>query len=142
MPSLALVLVAIFFAGCGTGGSPEGDSVAAESEKHVVALLESKDQFDKMIIENKFVVADFFSKSCGPCRAMEPELKKVATMFPNVKVVKIDTAVHSDLAKKYGVLGVPSLFFFKDGELVDKNGTVGFRNKSALEKLFKEKFEI
>lgn len=78
------------------------------------------------------VMVEFGASWCGPCKALEPILDKVASEV-SFKVVKLDTDDCPELTKKYSVRGVPTVMVFKDGKIV---GTVvGLTNKEGLLKL-------
>lgn len=96
----------------------------------------SSDQFESEVIaSDKPVIVDFFATWCGPCKMLSPVLEKFAEKHTEVKVVKVDVDDNNDLAAEYGVQGVPTLLYFKDGKLA--NQAVGFRNEGGLEDLIK-----
>ncbi|CAM3140525.1 thioredoxin [Sporolactobacillus spathodeae] len=77
------------------------------------------------------VVADFWATWCGPCKMMAPVLEDVdSELADKVKIVKLDVDENQATASKYGVMSIPTLFIFKDGEIADK--VVGFTPKEAL----------
>jgi thioredoxin 1 len=66
------------------------------------------------------VLVDFFAPWCGPCRALAPALEGVAKTYDDrLKVVKVNVDEAGQLAVAYRIGGVPTLMFFKDGEVVD-----------------------
>ena len=80
------------------------------------------------------VVVDFSAEWCGPCKMIAPILKDVAAEYGDkVKVGKVDVDVSGDLAAKYNVRGVPTVLFYKDGEI--KNQFVGARPKEEFKKI-------
>lgn len=79
------------------------------------------------------VLVDFFATWCGPCKMLSPVLEKVAEKHPDVKVVKVDVDQASDLASQYGVMGVPTMIVFKDGQIVNK--AVGYKSEAGVEAL-------
>ena len=67
------------------------------------------------------VVIDFWAEWCGPCQMMGPVMEKLATEFEGkAKVAKVDIDECSDLAMKYNIMSVPSMLFFKNGEIKDQ----------------------
>jgi thioredoxin 1 len=77
------------------------------------------------------VMVDFYAEWCGPCKMMSPVVDKIAKdMDGKLKVVKLDTDHSPDIANKYGIMGVPTLIIFKNGEPVTKK--TGYMNEQAL----------
>ncbi len=82
----------------------------------------TKGNFKPTIRNNDVTVIDFYADWCGPCKAFEPVLKKVARSYAGKAVVgKINIDNSQTLAKKYDVKSIPTVLFFKDGELVGKS---------------------
>ena len=80
------------------------------------------------------VVVDFFAEWCGPCKMLGPILHDLASEYGDkIKVGKVDVDVSGDLAAKFNVRGVPTVLFYKDGEI--KNQFVGARPKEELKKI-------
>jgi len=78
--------------------------------------------FNKILEENNFVVVKFGATWCSPCKAMEPIIESVANQLGNkVKVMSIDVEDEPDLATKYKIRNVPTILYFKNGELTDKS---------------------
>ena len=92
--------------------------------------------FDELLSSNKVVVADFWATWCGPCKAMGPSIDELATEYEGKALIgKVDVEENNDLAEKYAIRSVPTLIFFKDGEMVDKQ--VGAVPKAVLESKIK-----
>jgi thioredoxin len=67
------------------------------------------------------VMVDFFSPTCGPCRILAPVIDTMAKRFlGRVIIAKLDTSRNQMAAGKYRIRGVPSLLFFKNGQLIDQ----------------------
>lgn len=83
--------------------------------------------FNKILEENNVVVAKFGAEWCAPCKAMEPIVESVASQLENkAKVISIDVEEEPDLATKYKIRNVPTILYFKNGELKDKSvGAIG-----------------
>ncbi len=81
-----------------------------------------KEQDFEKTIQNGLVVVDFFANWCGPCRMMAPILEEAQKKLgDSVKIVKVDVDESENLAKKFGIMSIPTLLFFVDGQLKDKH---------------------
>ena len=70
---------------------------------------------------SKPVLVDFFSPTCGPCRMLAPVIDTMAKKFlGRIIIAKLDTSLHQVSASQYKIRGVPTLLFFKNGQLVDQ----------------------
>jgi thioredoxin 1 len=93
--------------------------------------------FDELLASNKVVVADFWATWCGPCKAMGPSIDELSAEYEGQALIgKVDVEENNDLAEKYAIRSVPTIIFFKDGEMVDK--MVGLQSKAVLEARIKE----
>ena len=90
-----------------------------------------KDENFENEIKKGLVLVDFYADWCGPCKALAPILEELE----DISVLKINTEEHTDLAVSFGVMSIPTLILFKDGEQVGKN--VGFMSKEELESWIK-----
>jgi thioredoxin 1 len=90
------------------------------------------DTFTAAVLESdKPVLVDFWAAWCGPCRVMNPILAELAADRDDIRVVKLDTEEHQEVAARYGVLAMPTFLLFKDGEPVLQ--LVGSRPRKRLE---------
>ncbi len=86
--------------------------------------------FDKLI-EKGVTLVDFWAEWCGPCRQVAPIVEQIAAEnLAKMRVAKLDVDANGETAQKYGVMSIPTLILFKDGEPVER--LVGFRPKEAL----------
>ena len=86
-------------------------------------VIEVRDQDfeDKVIQSGMPVVVDFWAPWCGPCKAVGPIIEKMANEHDGqVQFVKINIDDNAETAQKYGIKSVPTIMFFKNGQMVDK----------------------
>ncbi len=83
------------------------------------------------------VVVDFWAEWCGPCRMIAPVLKELAKDYKDkLKLVKINVDEEPDLASRFGIQSIPTLLFFKGGQMVKQQ--IGAVPRPVLEKIVKE----
>jgi thioredoxin 1 len=77
------------------------------------------------------VVVDFWAEWCGPCRLVHPELEKIATEYEGkIKVVKLNIDEAPSIAAKYGIMSIPTIALFVDGDV--RSQVVGARPKDDI----------
>ena len=79
------------------------------------------------------VLLDFWAPWCAPCRMIMPSIEQIAKERNNIKVGKINIDEQPELARRYGVMTIPTLMVIKNGEIA--NHAIGARSKQAIEKL-------
>ncbi len=79
----------------------------------------NKESFEKKLKDNKVVLVDFWAAWCGPCRMLSPVIDDVENLFPN-NVGKVNVDEEKELAVKYGIRSLPTVVFFKDGEVMER----------------------
>tara|TARA_Y100000748_G_scaffold35511_1_gene26312 strand:+ start:126 stop:440 length:315 start_codon:yes stop_codon:yes gene_type:complete len=79
---------------------------------------------------NDLVLVDIWAPWCGPCLALAPVLEEVAKENPNIVVAKLNQDENPGTAQNYGVMGLPTMLLFKNGELIDR--LVGNQPKPAI----------
>ena len=82
------------------------------------------------VLKNEIVLVDFFANWCGPCKMLSPVIEQVSNEMTDITFVKVDVDESSDLASMFGIMSIPTLLIFKNGEL--KGKTMGFMSKSDL----------
>jgi len=96
----------------------------------VMAVSLTKDNFNQSI-ESGVALVDFWAPWCGPCKMQLPIVEELATELEGQAVIgKINVDDQPELAAQFGVMSIPTLILFKDGQPVDK--MVGLQSKDAL----------
>ena len=87
--------------------------------------------FDEFVKNNSKVVVDCWAAWCAPCRMLSPIIDELAEEKTDVTFAKLDVDKNRTVPSKYGIMSIPTLLYFKDGQLVDK--TLGVLPKQAIE---------
>ena len=103
-----------------------------------MALQVTDANFDELVNSGKPMVLDFWAEWCGPCRMVGPIVDELATEYEGKVIIgKIDVDNNDDVVSQFGIRNIPTILFFKDGVVVDKQ--VGAAQKSTLvEKIDKQ----
>jgi len=81
------------------------------------------------------VIIDFFATWCGPCKMLGGELEELEKEDTDINIIKVDIDENESLAKEYGVMVVPTIYFYQEGELLARE--TGFMPKEKMIKMFK-----
>jgi thioredoxin 1 len=99
-----------------------------------MALEITDANFDEVVLKSdKPVIVDFWAEWCGPCRMVGPVVEQIGEEYQSQVVVgKVDVDNNPETAMKFGIRNIPTILFFKDGKIVDKQ--VGAVAKPVLVK--------
>ncbi len=89
------------------------------------------ENFNDLISKGLYLV-DFYAEWCGPCKMLAPVLESIT----EIDIIKVDVDIHNDLAMKYRIMSVPTLMFFKDGNIIKEIS--GFHSKDELIKIISD----
>ena len=97
-----------------------------------MAKVATKNNFAEILATDKPVLVDFWAVWCGPCRMLSPTVDDIAAKYEGkVEVVKCNVDDCQDIAIEYGIRSIPTILFFKNGEVVKR--TVGVVSASEIE---------
>ena len=95
-----------------------------------VITVTSENFESEVLNSEKPVLVDFWASWCGPCRMLSPIVDEIAEEVQTIKIGKVNVDEQQDLAGKFGVMSIPTLILFKNGQPVNKS--VGANSKAAL----------
>ena len=102
----------------------------------MAVLTINQHNFDSEVMKSeKPVLLDFWASWCGPCRMFSPVIQEVADSHPEIKVGKINVDEEPELARAFGVMSIPSIFYVKQGKVV--TSSVGMQPKEKVEAMLK-----
>ncbi len=97
-----------------------------------MALEVTDSTFEEVVIQSDVpVIVDFWAVWCGPCRQVAPMVEEIGKEYEGkARVVKLDVDNNNETAARFGIRNIPTLLFFKNGEVADKQ--VGVVPKNVL----------
>ena len=104
----------------------------------MAAIFVSNENFESEVLKSDIpVLVDFWAPWCGPCKMMLPIVEELAAEYEGkITVGKLNVDDNDETCTTYGIMNIPTILFFKNGELV--NRSVGAMRKPELQKLFEE----
>jgi len=108
--------------------------VKTKGKNNKIMIIEiTDDNFEQLVVESgKAALIDFWAEWCAPCRMVSPVIEELSeTYSDNVIIGKVNVDDNPNITGKYGIRSIPTLLFFKDGEVVDKH--LGAASKNAIE---------
>ena len=103
-----------------------------------MALAITADNFEDLKSKkDHLMVVDFWAEWCGPCKMIGPTIDELSTEYDGKATIgKVNVDEQGDLSVQFGVRSIPTILFFKNGEVVDKH--IGMAQKSQLEEIIKK----
>lgn len=101
----------------------------------IMKTVKNNDDYTRLIHQDKPILLDFYADWCGPCQSLLPTVEKLSKEFSEThEIQKVNVDENRELAAKYGVRSIPSLFFIKNGAVVDRI-TAGLPETTLRKKL-------
>lgn len=97
----------------------------------MVKYLENEEEFYD-IVQNDLWLVDFYTTWCGPCKMLASILEEIDYM----NILKVDADKYPNLAKKFGIMSVPTLCFYKNGLMMQKE--IGYRTGEEIRDIYKK----
>jgi thioredoxin 1 len=99
-----------------------------------MAISHVTDQTFNTEVKEGLVLVDFWAPWCGPCKMIAPVLEEInGEIGDKVRIIKLNVDENSETVRKFGVMSIPTLILFKEGEVAEQ--VIGFQPKEALSEL-------
>lgn len=95
-----------------------------------MSIIHGNEEKFNEVIQEGIILVDFFAEWCGPCKMLGPVLEELASERGNIQIVKMDVDQNTNLAKTYGIMSVPTLLLFQNGQLLSKK--TGYMPKEMI----------
>ena len=80
----------------------------------------TKENYDSIVASEKPVLLDFYADWCGPCKMMMPIVEEIAKENPRIAVGKVNVDESPDLARRFGIISIPTIIVMRHGEIVNR----------------------
>lgn len=95
----------------------------------------TSEELEQLLSEDKKVLVDFYSSTCGPCKMLSFVLNDVAKEIDDVEIVKLDFDLNKKMVEKHSVAGYPTMILFNNGQEVER--LKGLQQKPIIVKMLK-----
>ena len=96
-------------------------------------IVKNEQDFDQILKDNAAVFVDFYADWCGPCKMVGPIVEELAGERADIKFVKVNVDDNPEVAERFGIMSIPTMIFFKNGEVAAQ--TLGFQPKESIAQL-------
>jgi thioredoxin 1 len=96
-----------------------------------MALEVTDGNITETLANNKITILDFWASWCGPCRILGPIIEELAEANKDIAIGKVNVDENAKISLQYGIRGIPTTIFFKDGEIIEK--VVGLKTKADFQ---------